>query len=154
MYVSICVIPRGGKESQMCLKHNKLMRIVHVFSVLIVFCRFCVVSPIMSNKLQNLWVYSTLSLQFYLKRDPRWLILPARVANKNTGFALYYPQRLQVIGLVIWLRLIIFVPRSEQLSESEAQRNLWASRNRHCPRTNKGAYFCVKWRSLCLLSFW
>lgn len=63
MYVSICVIPRDGKESQMCLKHNKLMRIVHVFSVLIVFCRFCVVSPIMSNKLQNLKVYSTLSLQ-------------------------------------------------------------------------------------------
>ena len=83
MYVSICVIPRDGKESQMCLKHNKLMRIVHVFSVLIVFCRFCRICS----------------------------VLPSAASSC-------------VVGLVIRLRLIIFVPRSEQLSESEAQRNL------------------------------
>ena len=43
------------------------------------------------------------------------------------------------------------VPRSKQFSESVARGKLWASRNR-CLRTNIRAYFCPKWRLLCLLS--
>ena len=41
----------------------------------------------------------------------------------------------------------------KQFSEIVAQGELWALRNRLCPRTNIGAYFCAKWRLLCLLSF-
>lgn len=43
------------------------------------------------------------------------------------------------------------VPSSEQFSESVARGKLWASRNRQCSRTSILAYFCPKWRLLCLL---
>ena len=78
-----------------------------------------------------------------------------KVQPVNQSWHVYISNSLHFCAKICWdIRpWTLSVPRNERISESVARGELWAMRNRLCPRKNIRAYFCPKWRKLYLLSF-